>query len=168
MITFPKKYLLPQRFFRKSLESYQKSEYPLCKIITSQKNACTKRICQLKNCYILIKVIMHASMIKNTIDKCLNKVSKNSLKWLKMLQKLWHNMSYKKVSPPWIHSSFESARDPRDLGVTLRAFCHPYDICNNFYQWHLVIRLQKLELVFGHTTDERTDGQTDLYVEIVI
>jgi hypothetical protein len=64
-------------------------------------------------------------MIKNTIDKCLNKVSKNSLKCLRMLQKLWHNMSYKKVSPPWIHSSFESARDPRDLGVTLRAFLSP-------------------------------------------
>ena len=30
------------------------------------------------------------------------------------------------------------------------------DIWNNFYSWHLVIRLQELELVFGHT-DERTD-----------
>ena len=34
--------------------------------------------------------------------------------------------------------------------------CHPWDICNNFYKWHFVIRLQEMELVFG-----RTHGRTD-------
>ena len=38
---------------------------------------------------------------------------------------------------------------------------------SNLYQWHFVIRLQELELVFGHKNG-KTDGHTNVEVEIVI
>ena len=48
---------------------------------------------------------------------------------------------------------------------------HSQNTTNNFYQWHFVIQLQELKLVFGqadHGLTEQAEGQTDMKVNIVI
>ena len=41
---------------------------------------------------------------------------------------------------------------------------HSYHIPSNFFLLHFVIKLQKIELVFGHT-DERTNERTDRWTD---
>ena len=74
-------------------------------------------------------------------------------------------LTYKKVSAARIYSRFKSARDPKGHGVTLSAFLSPL---SHMEQLLLVTSCDSPAGIGASLrTDKRTDGQTDVMLEIV-
>ena len=70
-----------------------------------------------------------------------------------------------------IRTSASPRQQQSDWGLRVIQNAYFSLIAHTKYWWHFVVLLQELELVFGHMdgwTDARTDGQTDVEVEIVI